>query len=186
MPDVRAPYARAELHLHFFFLMIRRPPRSTLFPYTTLFRSPSRALHSPHGSGVGDGRGRRRRRSEEHTSELQSHVNLVCRLLLEKKKPTHRAGKETLQDSVRFKNLLKEAESELLAGGVPKLKARELLAAARQLEGRASFWRQQSDGLALFLAPGFFQYFRLPLHFQELALLAEHFEIKPLLPLFTV
>ena len=100
--------------------------------------------------------------------------------------PTHRAGKETLQDSVRFKNLLKEAESELLAGGVPKMKARELLAAARQLEGRASFWRQQSDGLALFLAPGFFQYFRLPLHFQELALLAEHFEIKPLLPLFTV
>src|SRR6267142_2007690 len=64
--------------------MIRRPPRSTLFPYTTLFRSPDPA---PGGGGslrrVPDaGRGR----SEEHTSELQSHVNLVCRLLLEKKK----------------------------------------------------------------------------------------------------
>src|SRR6266508_6228200 len=66
----------------FFFLMIRRPPRSTLFPYTTLFRS------APHTSP------RRRRtswrrcrgRSEEHTSELQSRGHLVCRLLLEKKK----------------------------------------------------------------------------------------------------
>src|SRR5690348_17386271 len=68
--------------------MIRRPPRSTLFPYTTLFRSSSasararargaRALRPPSS--------RSRRRSEEHTSELQSPVHLVCRLLLEKKK----------------------------------------------------------------------------------------------------
>src|SRR5438876_7508797 len=82
----------------FFFLMIRRPPRSTLFPYTTLFRSrrrrtPSwsrgRTRHTPRGV-----RGRASRsaasssvsRSEEHTSELQSPVHLVCRLLLEKKK----------------------------------------------------------------------------------------------------
>src|SRR6266571_995451 len=72
----------------FFFLMIRRPPRSTLFPYTTLFRS--------LGGGVADegpAAGHHlvehcAERSEEHTSELQSHVNLVCRLLLEKKKKT--------------------------------------------------------------------------------------------------
>src|SRR4051812_49821788 len=76
--------------------MIRRPPRSTLFPYTTLFRSPS----CP-GRARSPGPDRRRcpcrrrcparrpcPRSEEHTSELQSHVNLVCRLLLEKKKHT--------------------------------------------------------------------------------------------------
>src|SRR2546422_9602954 len=78
----------------FFFLMIRRPPRSTLFPYTTLFRSRvvERLLgaHAPRG-GVGEhGRQRRHgaheRRSEEHTSELQSRLHLVCRLLLEKKK----------------------------------------------------------------------------------------------------
>src|SRR6267142_6103868 len=78
-----SPYLFEYLIFFFFFLMIRRPPRSTLFPYTTLFRS-RRAPAAP-------GRGtrpwpRRSSRSEEHTSELQSHVNLVCRLLLEKKK----------------------------------------------------------------------------------------------------
>src|SRR5256885_12144840 len=71
----------------FFFLMIRRPPRSTLFPYTTLFRS---CIGSPRWcAGRSLWRCRRRsRRSEEHTSELQSPCNLVCRLLLEKKKPS--------------------------------------------------------------------------------------------------
>src|SRR2546430_13620388 len=87
----------------FFFLMIRRPPRSTLFPYTTLFRShvevdapprePGRVLDRNRGDAPYDtGRLRlpedrgREERSEEHTSELQSQSNLVCRLLLEKKK----------------------------------------------------------------------------------------------------
>src|SRR5438034_10730860 len=83
----------------FFFLMIRRPPRSTLFPYTTLFRSlPAQYLRRQRRPEVAqrDAGDRRRRspergaapayRSEEHTSELQSHSDLVCRLLLEKKK----------------------------------------------------------------------------------------------------
>src|SRR5260370_16865069 len=80
--------------------MIRRPPRSTLFPYTTLFRSTIRqdnslpriavaVLFPGKSHGVGWNPGERERRcicrSEEHTSELQSHLNLVCRLLLEKK-----------------------------------------------------------------------------------------------------
>src|SRR5690348_18364680 len=78
----------------FFFLMIRRPPRSTLFPYTTLFRS-WRKMHGEQGGrgGVDDDFSVRSMsgvgawiRSEEHTSELQSPVHLVCRLLLEKKK----------------------------------------------------------------------------------------------------
>src|SRR5215204_7489155 len=67
----------------FFFLMIRRPPRSTLFPYTTLFRSPAGRSRSHTCAPAGPGS---RPRSEEHTSELQSHSDLVCRLLLEKKK----------------------------------------------------------------------------------------------------
>src|SRR2546421_8853478 len=77
--------------------MIRRPPRSTLFPYTTLFRSRSRTSAStpgsafprqlPYAATTGPApRGRAWRRSEEHTSELQSRSDLVCRLLLEKKK----------------------------------------------------------------------------------------------------
>src|SRR2546430_12683451 len=85
--------------VHFFFLMIRRPPRSTLFPYTTLFRSvpfseekADRAVkfietHLRHGIGQYAGKPFR---SEEHTSELQSQSNLVCRLLLEKKNDTAR------------------------------------------------------------------------------------------------
>src|SRR6267154_5114203 len=68
----------------FFFLMIRRPPRSTLFPYTTLFRSrPGRRRRGRPPRTATRGL---RPRSEEHTSELQSPVHLVCRLLLEKKK----------------------------------------------------------------------------------------------------
>src|SRR6266487_5282236 len=77
----------------FFFLMIRRPPRSTLFPYTTLFRSPDQRPPAVAVSARGQGAGAVRdvvevERSEEHTSELQSPVHLVCRLLLEKKKKT--------------------------------------------------------------------------------------------------
>src|SRR3970282_2424570 len=79
-------------HMHilcavcFFFLMIRRPPRSTLFPYTTLFRSPYLAAARIPRSPAPARRGaRNEERSEEHTSELQSHHDLVCRLLLETK-----------------------------------------------------------------------------------------------------
>src|SRR5260221_11554117 len=83
----------------FFFLMIRRPPRSTLFPYTTLFRSPlARCRRCPTQGELAKAEDlfddpdhwfdRAFTRSEEHTSELQSHSDLVCRLLLEKKKNT--------------------------------------------------------------------------------------------------
>src|SRR6266478_7312594 len=74
--------------LFFFFLMIRRPPRSTLFPYTTLFRSRSPRHRAPSLCRLSSRESERDAdlRSEEHTSELQSQSNLVCRLLLEKKK----------------------------------------------------------------------------------------------------
>src|SRR5260370_15796494 len=85
----------------FFFLMIRRPPRSTLFPYTTLFRSFLDsivslaifvfAIYRPPHSSVRLQMAKTKR-SEEHTSELQSHLNLVCRLLLEKKTASVRSG----------------------------------------------------------------------------------------------
>src|SRR3989304_10377769 len=70
-----------------FFLMIRRPPRSTLFPYTTLFRSPAQATYAPSIlPRPAPSCQPPRSRSEEHTSELQSRLHLVCRLLLEKNK----------------------------------------------------------------------------------------------------
>src|SRR5690348_17790276 len=81
------------MNAHVFFLMIRRPPRSTLFPYTTLFRSRNlggrdSVTVSPFSFAPRSSNSSRQRsppRSEEHTSELQSPVHLVCRLLLEKK-----------------------------------------------------------------------------------------------------
>src|SRR5438067_4860453 len=106
----------SRLHLFrfpFFFFMIRRPPRSTLFPYTTLFRScggrrspGQRATSGGQGSGVAETNEpdptlapvrpvAKRPRSEEHTSELQSRFDLVCRLLLEKKKKKNRSMTET-------------------------------------------------------------------------------------------
>src|SRR5260221_9707416 len=103
--------------LFFFFLMIRRPPRSTLFPYTTLFRSlmalweaADNRLKRLFSKNTGEcqaaqgavysltpARCRKASRSEEHTSELQSHSDLVCRLLLEKKKK-----KRKLEHGIKF------------------------------------------------------------------------------------
>src|SRR5437899_9115122 len=81
---------RSVMYSRYFFLLLRRPPRSTLFPYTTLFRSRASQRHKRL---VMSGRGHSfpRERSEEHTSELQSLRHLVCRLLLEKKKPARGA-----------------------------------------------------------------------------------------------
>src|SRR5207247_5409794 len=79
--------------------MIRRPPRSTLFPYTTLFRSRTTGWDGPESPADGTSPPSRRRtvRSEEHTSELQSRVDLVCRLLLEKKKTKSKNNQTELQ-----------------------------------------------------------------------------------------
>src|SRR6266436_7313049 len=101
----------------FFFLMIRRPPRSTLFPYTTLFRSclcqssclrvrVQRNPTAPVRKVAGRARDPRQDRSEEHTSELQSRLHLVCRLLLEKKK-------KNLQKIQTFKKKKNKPEQEI-------------------------------------------------------------------------
>src|SRR5438034_7727629 len=100
--------------------MIRRPPRSTLFPYTTLFRSKQRPVRMPVHDDLGPGKGGVELlgrgvselipvRSEEHTSELQSHSDLVCRLLLEKKK----TSAATAKPIVRTKSPASEATTIL-------------------------------------------------------------------------
>src|SRR5258708_31382585 len=94
--------------------MIRRPPRSTLFPYTTLFRSQMIPHHEPHDWHVhvlarphADAHHQRAGRSEEHTSELQSPDHLVCRLLLEKKKSTKANLDSNLMKSIQRVHILR-------------------------------------------------------------------------------
>src|SRR5438270_4778457 len=96
------------IYFVFFFLMVRRPPRSTLFPYTTLFRSIS-AYRAPGGAGIRLDEGSAYvgaevlpfYRSEEHTSELQSQSNLVYRLLLEKKKKKQKKGYQRIDGEMK-------------------------------------------------------------------------------------
>src|SRR6266576_5015045 len=99
-PD--SPFHSFFCFLFFFFLMIRRPPRSTLFPYTTLFRSP----HVWGGRWTLPASGEGSSRSEEHTSELQSRRDLVCRLLLEKKK------KNKKEERIKKKKTKKKKKKE--------------------------------------------------------------------------
>jgi hypothetical protein len=98
--------------------------------------------------------------------------------------PTHRTG-DTEQDPIRLKNLLRDAESQLVACGISVSDAGELLQPAEQLLPDSHFWQHQGDGLAVFSSPGVFRYYQLPYSFQELVVVTEGFHIKPLLPLFS-
>lgn len=99
--------------------------------------------------------------------------------------PTHRSGAEVQQDPIRFKNLLKKAREDLVSLGLRGPEADELLEKPRQLGSDAMFWSHQSDGLALFVAPNFWNYYRVPREFPEMVSVGERFLIKPLIPLIT-
>lgn len=97
--------------------------------------------------------------------------------------PTHRAGNEIQQDPIRLKNLLARAEEKLLGGGMKASETREFLAPAHALVDDEAFWRQGSDGLALFVARGAtLRRYRLPIPFRETLVVGERFHLKPLLP----
>ena len=98
--------------------------------------------------------------------------------------PTHRRGRETEQDPIRFRNVLREVEKRLLDKGLRSPEVQEILKPAQRLVQEPGFWRHQSDGLAVFLAPEEFHYYRLPLPFQELVVISDRFHRKPLLPFF--
>ncbi len=98
--------------------------------------------------------------------------------------PTHRVGAEIQQDPIRLKNLLRVAEEKLVAGGMRGSDARVTLEPAYALLEDKIFWQHQGDGLALFVAPGAFHYYRLPVEFKELVVVTDRFHIKPLIPLF--
>ncbi len=100
--------------------------------------------------------------------------------------PTHRAGTQTKQDPIRFKNLLKQAEDRLTDNGLRGKAAEKLLAPAQRLLEDDRFWQHQGDGLAVFASPSTFRYYRLPFEFTELVVVTDRLHIKPLLTLLSV
>jgi hypothetical protein len=98
--------------------------------------------------------------------------------------PTERAGPQTRENPIRFKNLVTRAIDELIWGGMRPTEARDLLAPARALESDYEFWQRQSDGLATYIAPGFFAQHSLPIRFAEVMTVGERFHVRPLLELF--
>ncbi|MGZ9235639.1 MAG: baeRF3 domain-containing protein, partial [Anaerolineales bacterium] len=96
--------------------------------------------------------------------------------------PTHRVGREQQQDPIRFKNLLAEAETKLLATGLRRPEVQKLMQPAEELLWNKDFWQHQEDGLAIFLTNDFHKVYRLPVEFEELLMTGTSFQIKPLLP----
>ncbi len=97
--------------------------------------------------------------------------------------PTHRRGPEVEQDPIRFKNMVKRVEDQLEAKGKRKAEIDSLLAPARKLLEDGRYWRHQSDGLAVFIGPEGFREYRLPLSFDELAVVSDRYHTKPVLSL---
>jgi hypothetical protein len=98
--------------------------------------------------------------------------------------PTHQAGRETEQDPIRLKNLLREAEQRLQDKGLRSSDVREMLKPTQRLLQEPGFWRNQSHGLAVFFTSEKFHSYRLPLPFEELVMISHRFHLKPLLPFF--
>jgi hypothetical protein len=99
--------------------------------------------------------------------------------------PAHRSGPETRQNPIRFRHLIDTAEARLVARGLRSTEAKTFLAPAERLIADGDFWRRQADGLAAFLSASGLRSFRLPIAFDELAVVGERMHVKPLLPLFT-
>lgn len=112
---------------------------------------------------------------------VDSHSGFCISLYM----PAHRAGRETEQDPIRFKNLLRQAEERLLAEGMRSADAQSFLKKPQSLLQDQAFWQYQSDGLALFCSADIFCFFRLPVEFDQLLVVADRFHVKPLLPILT-
>lgn len=99
--------------------------------------------------------------------------------------PTHEMGAETQQDHIRLKNQLSKAEKMLAERGVSSADATDMLKPAADLIENQDFWQHQNNGLALFINPGQFRYYQVPVTFEEMTLVGDQFHMKPLLPLLT-
>jgi hypothetical protein len=113
-------------------------------------------------------------------SLVESHPSPCVSLYL----PTERVGPEGKKNSLRFKNLKRRAEKEILGRGLRKRETAELLAPLEELLEDTLFWQNQSEGLAVFRSSELFRFFRLPLRFKETLVVADRFHLKPLFPLF--
>ena len=113
------------------------------------------------------------------TLTLEANTNCVSIYM-----PTYKMSTETLQNPIRFKNLIREAEEKLIETGLRGQEAKDLLLPAHELD-EYDFWQHQSDGLAIFISNNFFSYYTVPIDFQELVVVTDRFHIKPLISLLT-
>ncbi|MBN2844470.1 MAG: hypothetical protein JXQ25_00565 [Deltaproteobacteria bacterium] len=97
--------------------------------------------------------------------------------------PTLRKGTEIQQNQIRYKNLLKKIEESLISSDLRPSEAENLMTPAQELLGDVPFWRNQKDGLALFISEELFRYYRLPRKFKELIVITDRFHLKPLIPM---
>jgi hypothetical protein len=117
-------------------------------------------------------------------SDLQALVNQTRTPCVSILMPTHR-GADSRQNLIRLRNLLDKAKDQLAARGMRNPDAADLLQPAVRLLEDSDFWRRQSDGVAIYVAPDFFRQYRLPLQLPEQVAINSHFLVRPLLPLFT-
>jgi hypothetical protein len=96
--------------------------------------------------------------------------------------PTHRKGTETQQNQIRYKNMLRKAEEKLIESELRPPEIKEFLRPAYDLAGDIPFWQNQSDGLAMFVSPLSFNFYLVPINFEELVIVTNRFHIKPLMP----
>jgi len=119
--------------------------------------------------------------SKEELKELMAPCGEHCVSLY---MPTSRAPVEGRQDLIRFKNMVRDTEERLIRGGLRAPEAKEYIAPLLKLQDDLAFWQYRGDGLALFFSRDMTRKFRLPLRFDELAVVASRFHLKPLIPLF--
>jgi hypothetical protein len=118
-------------------------------------------------------------------NDLRALIERPERLSISIYMPAERMGKQVEQNPIRFKNLLGKTEERLAERGVRASEAQALLEPAKTLLRDSLFWQRQSDGLALFVSQDMLRYYRLPLDFEELAVVGDRFHVKPLLPLLS-
>ena len=115
-------------------------------------------------------------------NELKSLMQKQLGICISIYMPAIRKGAEIQQNQIRYKNLLRDAEDRLLSSELRPSEIKDILAPAQEMSGNIPFWQNQSDGLAVFLSPDSFRYYRLPQSFKELVVITDRFHIKPLIP----